>query len=271
MCNNLRKMMISVRTNTMNKIVLRTCYFTAAIVVGVSVAQPVLLKVLPGLGGVAYAFSGGDGSSGNPYQVSTCDDLESIATGDPSVNYVLTQDIDCSGVNGGTGFIPIGGFNTSQFKGVLDGQNFTVSNITIDAAEQTYAGMFGVVESATIKNLKLDHTTINSAYYSVGTLAGFMSYTTVSHVSSTNFVINESNSGWDVGGLVGLYGSGDGGVTLNTMDGAAAQGTINSSVVGGAAYGGLIGELDYDTVTNSYADVTIGAAGVQRAGGAGWL
>lgn len=62
-------------------------------------------------------YSGaGSGTLSNPYQISSCTELQSLDTSDPSAYYVLVNDIDCTGFP----FSPIG-LNGNAFTGVLDG------------------------------------------------------------------------------------------------------------------------------------------------------
>lgn len=74
----------------------------------------------------------------------------------------LGADIDLSGKK----WTPIGVSASKAFKGVFDGQNYTVSNIEIDSAE-TYVGFFGHVgggistdNRSEIKNLKLSNVNL---------------------------------------------------------------------------------------------------------------
>jgi len=225
-------------------------------------ASPLLLEV-----GNASALTG-NGTSGDPYVISSCGDLEGVIGGNSDVHYELGQDIDCTGVNGGNGFTPIGTVGLSNgFRGVFDGRNYTISGVAINAAQQDGIGLFAGTEGATIKNLKLDGVTITDAGYDTGTLVGMAYNTNISHVSSTNLSITEGIPGWNVGGLTGQFDSGDLGTTISTLDSAAASGTITSSQIGGMAYGGLVGELNYNIITNSYANVSINVLHAERVGG----
>jgi len=78
---------------------------------------------LPGTG--TGILSGGDGSPGNPYQISTCAELSAIRN-NLNANYIITNNIVCTGLWSPIGENPLGTSN-DWFKGVLDGQDFTVS------------------------------------------------------------------------------------------------------------------------------------------------
>ncbi len=103
-------------------------------------------------------FSGGNGKAETPYQISTADDfcaLEELNTqhtlnGYFNVYFVLTSDIDLSGrtIN------PIG-TQLYPFKGHLDGNGFSVTNISINSTED-YAGLFGAISSdASLKDITI--------------------------------------------------------------------------------------------------------------------
>ena len=100
-----------------------------------------------------------------PLQISTPADLTNFATlvnnGSTSVDAVLTDDIDMSGV---TGWWPIGGTDDSNdgnnggkaYKGTFDGNNHTIDNLVQDNNGNNNQGLFGVVNGGcVIKNLIL--------------------------------------------------------------------------------------------------------------------
>ena len=100
-----------------------------------------------------------------PLQISTPADLTNFAllvnNGSTSVDAVLTDDIDMSGV---TGWWPIGGTDDSNdgnngnkaYKGTFDGKNHTIDNLVQDNNGNNNQGLFGVVNGGcVIKNLIL--------------------------------------------------------------------------------------------------------------------
>ena len=63
-----------------------------------------------------------------------------------SSNFVLANSIDASNTanwNGGAGFIPIGNLD-NQFYGSLNGQGFSINNLTINSSA-AYVGLFGMI------------------------------------------------------------------------------------------------------------------------------
>ena len=100
-----------------------------------------------------------------PLQISTPADLTNFATlvnnGSTSVDAVLTDDIDMTGV---TGWTPIGktddggdGNNGDKaYKGTFNGNGHTINNLREDVTTYNNQGLFGVVNGGcTIKNLIL--------------------------------------------------------------------------------------------------------------------
>ena len=86
----------------------------------------------------------------------------------------LTADIDLSGVN----WTPIGYFtddsnntNDAPFKGVFDGQDKTIRNLTINAPELNCVGLFGYAVNAEIKNVRVENVDI-LGYSQVATIVG---------------------------------------------------------------------------------------------------
>ena len=107
--------------------------------------------------------SGSGNSAGDPYQISTRDNLEWMA--DQIANqsttfdgkfFKLQNDIDL----GGTAWAPIG-IPDSHFKGTFDGDGYTISGLYIPATnpakKNRSEGLFGEVgQNGTIKNLGVE-------------------------------------------------------------------------------------------------------------------
>ncbi|MBN2844138.1 MAG: hypothetical protein JXM68_13710, partial [Sedimentisphaerales bacterium] len=161
------------------------------------------------------AFSGGDGSAANPYQIETADDLVSL--GDPNrVNFAaiygkcfeLTADIDLSDYEFSSAVIApnsvaVGYFNGVEFTGYFQGNGHKISNLKIVSA-QCYVGLFGVIgNGGLVTNINLCNVNI-TGQGNVGAVSGFIYQSSVSHSCATGLVTGESS----VGGLVGVCGSG---------------------------------------------------------------
>ncbi len=199
----------------------------------------------------AAAYSGGDGSIGDPYQIATAADLITLSrtSGDWSGYFIQTADIefdvDHTAVdwNGdGTvdslddsGFTSIGNVSV-QFTGSYDGGGHTISNLYINDSQQRYVGMFGYARfngsSRTLKNISLIDVSVSS----------FCSY-----------ICN-------VGGLAGwIVGANGGGITTNN----SVTGRVYHSCTGTSTWihtsniGGLVGQADYADIVNSHAACSV--------------
>lgn len=86
---------------------------------------------------------------------------------------MLTKDIDL----GGQPWTPIGKVSASYaFKGIFDGQDFTVKNLNIETASAGNYGLFGYVYGGTVKNLTVSGSiTVSgsgSSSYGLGGITG---------------------------------------------------------------------------------------------------
>ena len=112
------------------------------------------------------------------------DDGEAAGTTHPSASAKLTADINltnyCHAAEDGMellSWIPVGNFD-NPWKGNMDGQGHTISNLYIKTA-QSYVGLFGCIEDATIQDLIFDTAkveNVNTIYkntFCTGILAGF--------------------------------------------------------------------------------------------------
>lgn len=137
------------------------------------------------------------------YVIRNTHDLQCM-NADRSADYVLGNDIDASGTdtwNGGEGFEPIGDSDT-PFSGSFDGQNHTITGLTIDR-DAHRQGLFGVVETADyVKNVHSEDVDIDS-WGLTGGLIGSLADggTTVSNVTVSGEVDGTNLTGGVIGGL----------------------------------------------------------------------
>ena len=157
------------------------------------------------------ARASGDGTMGNPWQITSVTELQELAESVNSGNarageyFLLTADLDLSGVCGANlngqevGWTPIGCAGDITFCGVFDGAGHTVSNLYICEGEN-YRGLFGTV-SGTVKNLNVTGNVLASATFDsyIGGVAG-ASY---GAVESCTFSGKVSGRNY-VGGVVGI-------------------------------------------------------------------
>jgi len=152
----------------------------------------------------AAEFAGGTGTSADPYQIATAEQLISIGS-DPNLlskHFVMINDIDLD-PNISPAYVldgaAIGSVPTS-FSGVFDGNGFRICHLTIDSGEY-WTGLFGSVgDGGEIKRLTLDTVSI-SGRASLGTTGALCATSSgvVRQCSVSGLVL-----GSDVaGGLVG--------------------------------------------------------------------
>jgi hypothetical protein len=106
-------------------------------------------------------YSGGAGTSGNPWQIATAADLLRLAdpaqSGDWSGYFLQTADIDMAGCD----WTPIAfsqepwGSNAVLFTGTYDGGGRRISSVSLNQDDKIYVGFFGAVDGGTIENLRL--------------------------------------------------------------------------------------------------------------------
>jgi len=237
-------------------------------------------------------YNGSDRSdnSGNPYTinmaggahltaymlVNTVSDLQNVQT-HLSGHYALGRDIDAHSISN---FNPIGfgpGCNSGcSFTGLFDGQNQTISNLTIapTAPGLNTVGLFAI-NDGTIRNLNLTNVSVtanpngNSAGQFVGTLAGW-NRGSIDNVTVDGRVNGGRVVGVIAGGLVGQNGvlgqstqtaeisNSHAAVTVTAGNGGSCDG--NTCNGGFNSAGGLVG-FNVATIRDSSAsgDVTVGA------------
>lgn len=186
----------------------------------------------------AYDFRAGTGTTDDPYQIFTAEDLQHVSdyTSNSEVAFIVMDDIDLDGVD----FQPI----ASPFFGVFDGNNHVISNFT-NTSGNDGVGLFARVNTpAVIKNVIMEYADIVCNRWS-----GILISTNGNWEKDGGTVINchVRNSNIDggdaIGGLIGVGGG--------VVEGCSVE---NVSVVGGTDVGGLIGrqEAGVNYVHNCY-------------------
>ncbi|WP_214627078.1 S-layer homology domain-containing protein [Paenibacillus agaridevorans] len=185
-------------------------------------------------------FSGGSGTTADPYHIGTAAGLNKVRDFLKS-SFKLTADIDLSGYAEGAGWAPIGSDWYSGFEGNFDGNGYTIENLTINGTGSEFTGLFGYVETgATVNNVILENIDVGSSGGYVGGLAGASGGTI-----TNSGVITGSVSGGDVswaGGLVGY--------NFGTISDSFYEGNVIGTAV---VAGGLVGYNESGTIVNSFA------------------
>lgn len=206
----------------------------------------------PWNGTIAESYDGGDGTSANPYQIATAEQLALLAqqtnegTGGDAY-YIMTSDI-CLNANlnvNPLNWIPIGQLvngTPSFFTGHFDGNNKTVSGLYYNNPDDDeVVGLFGCTYDAEIYDINLSNCSLSGSKY-VGALVGRAGFTNISGCDIDHVTVNcEVRS---AGGLVGFFGLPygvyeDATETYLIIDCHAHQGVM----VFGRLAGGLVGEI----------------------------
>lgn len=194
----------------------------------------VVLAVLAGRGLLfGYPFGGGSGTLGDPYRITTPDDLHQIGLYPNYWNkyFRLMLNIDMSEYGW---FRQIGTSPQQPFRGNFDGNGRTISNLnwTLGPDSDT-AGLFGFLEGASIHDLRLENITLAGDCYSAGLLAGHQISGNIYNCSSSGMVSGTRY----VGGLVGVQ---DGGL-IELCSSTATVSCSSAAPSGSLAAGGLVG------------------------------
>jgi hypothetical protein len=183
----------------------------------------------------AFAFSGGSGTSDDPYQITDCVELQSISTNSLD-SFQLQNSIDCSDTenwNGGQGFDPIDGF-----RGFFDGQGYAINNLTINRPLEDSVGLFGEFYG-TVVDVGINGSITGSNYVG-GLVARTANGSTVLGAEVDVEVVGNDN----VGGIVGMLNYGT--IEKNAFFGAVTSNNKAGGIVGYYAYGGNLHDNYFD-------------------------
>lgn len=230
-------------------------------------------------GSVATDFAGGTGTESDPYRIATGAQLAFLASivnggdGCKDKYFVLTGDINLNNKQ----WTPIGNTFANAllgaspyycFAGNFDGNNYTISNLTIGTETSPLTadvcGLFGA-STGTLKNINLNKVFINCVVAKMdngyviggrGSLAGYASGH-ISNCTVSDLTMNTGvpSDGWVlanwVGGFVGILDEGA------SVSNCGVYGSINNSSETGSI-GGFIGELGQAaTISHCRAEVSV--------------
>lgn len=172
------------------------------------------------------------------YEISTAEQLAGLAKiVNDGITFsgktlLLNNDLDLLGKQ----WTPIG-FTDKPFSGVFDGQNQAINNICIDT-ERCEIGLFGIVSSCEIKNIRMIDSSIKGMSY-VGSIVG--------SASENSSIINCYNTGTVIGGhdisINGIILTRTGGNHIGGIAGSATSVVNchnNGEVVGTDCVGGIV-------------------------------
>ena len=178
-------------------------------------------------------FASGNGSVKSPWIVRTAAQMEALAQSVNQGNSYsgqrirLMADLDLSGRR----WNPIGFYRergSRPFKGVFDGNGHVVRGLNIEAPAAGMAGLFGVLEGATVVRLTIEDASVSGGS-NVGILAGLAVRSELKNCSVSGSVLGTEN----VGGMIGK-------ASESRMSGLSFSGTIKGRA---SSAGGLIGSM----------------------------
>jgi hypothetical protein len=205
-----------------------------------------------------FLFADGIEPLGNPREISTLDHLLWISTNSSSWgdDFIQIADIDASPTftwNGGSGFRPIGN-STTQFTGIYDGQNFTISDLTIHYSESDFIGFFGYTNNAAVlQNIILENVNVYARNI-VGGLVGILRNSTLENCKTSGVISGIQY----VGGLAGYN------YNPSIIRNSSSSGIVNGFDRPGysSAYiGGLVGGNRTSIIRNSFSICTVNSDG----------
>lgn len=232
----------------------------------------------------------GDGKVGNPYIITTAEELkwfrDEVNSGRYSICAKIADNVEvidmstvCHAADKSQNleeksWVPIGDSN-NKYQGTFDGNNKTITNLYINAS-QYYMGLFGCTYEGTIKNLTFEYANVTETNNYAGVLVGkAFGGSTLQNIKISNtcqikggkytggiagyLVGNAYNCVnyatvqgiRNIGGLCGHYSRSR---TGNSMTACANYGNVTASSL---AVGGLVGYFDSGTIQDcaNYGDV----------------
>ena len=202
-------------------------------------------------------FGGGSGTETSPYIISTTDHLDQLAANVNSgmeyenVYFKLMDDLDYTGKTYtpiGISYMEGGSESYHKFKGIFNGNNHSINNVTINS-EGGYCGLFGYVGwRGKIHNLTLGGQSTITAVGFAGGIAGVIDNAEIIGCNvGENVVIsvhpranNYSTKPGDFGGIVGESGG--------KVKDCISRATVSNGGIGKTKnIGGIAGSL-YDNL-----------------------
>ena len=185
---------------------------------------------------------------GGTYSVSTADELAKLArmvnAGNVSdIEIVLANNIDLSVYSSGSGWTPMG-----TFKGIFDGNGYTISNLYINSNNSGSAFIKSTDRRedgsyTEIKNIKFDNTDVNSTNRRTAVIVGYAAATNIVNCSVEGSV---NSSSIQTGGILG-----DGYYTTTSYCYA------DLDIIGTDDVGGISGTNNYSESSYCYTTGTI--------------
>ena len=247
--------------------------------------------------------SKGDGKVGNPYIITTAEELkwfrDEVNSGNNEICAKIADNVEvidmstvCHAEDKSQNLIekswePIGKYDYRyQYRGTFDGNGKTITNLYINAS-QLHVGLFGYTYKGTIKNLTFEYANVTNTKDYTGILVGYIENSNLQNIKISNTC--QMKGGKATGGIAGylIYANAYNCVNYATVQGKEKVGGLfgfwsnkESSITTCANYGnvtatstdagGLVGYFVSGTIQDcaNYGDVK----GTERvAGMAGYV
>lgn len=170
---------------------------------------------------------------------------------------VIVSDIDLNGIS----WQPVGQTGGTDFCGVMEGNGYTIHNLTINhyAATSGHAtGFFGWIDNAAVRDLNFENANVTGAHY-VGVICGYNQFGEISNCKVTNSkvnarFINSEQDGDKCGGAIGVVGASSGAVKDIVVTNTAVSARRNAAQVIGYLFAkqSIISNLSANNVTVEY-------------------
>ncbi len=130
-------------------------------------------------GSAATEFAGGTGSEEDPYLISSAAELAYLASYTNSkkktegMYFKVADGVREIDLNNQP-WTPVGNADAARFKGIFDGNNAVIKNLSLNGITTAQVGLFGMIEGATVKNVTVHarFTEPNAKNTMIGGLAG---------------------------------------------------------------------------------------------------
>ena len=228
---------------------------------------PLLFTLFLATGAFAEsAFSGGDGSSDNPYLIANIADMNQLAAdvnagGENLYNgkhFRLTSNLDYTNVTkdeAGNNYTPVGlfysdGITNKPFRGFFDGYGHTIKGIRVSyrndiSGGTNGVGIFGFIQDGSVKNLTVDDCIFKGT--TVGGVVGYNYGATIknTHVKSSVIIGSDESSTANHGGIAGRN-------HLGTVEGNISEAqVICNEGQSCSIFGGIVGHALSSTTKNN--------------------
>ena len=219
----------------------------------------------------------GNGSAELPYLIDSAEDLinlsDMVYKGESfeGKHFLMTEDIELNDTKDFYSWEqdaplnelrPIGGV-TAYFKGIFDGNGKTIKGFYFSDTSKNYAGIFGYIKDAEIKNLNVEKSYV-SGRSDVGLIAGIAENSKIENVRTEGMVFAKDEAGGIAGSLkeskiekaissAEIKSEGhSGGIAGYAEKSEIIYSASKNDVSGGLTSGGITGHLVDGMVKNSY-------------------